>query len=208
MDFGLLLLLAGLVFIGSNCRRDFGHLPVSFRIDAINAGRLALEMFDADKDGKISGPELDKCPGLKAGLARLDPAHQGVTAEMIDARIGAWKDSKLGRSPIMLRFTHNGKPLVDAVVKLVPEKFLGREMFEKCVAKGKTEASGTVMLSIDLPNPRDPPGVYPGYYRIEVTKAGMNIPSKYNTETALGIEVAQDAPEMLQGGSIEYKVDF
>jgi hypothetical protein len=34
--------------------------------------------------------------------------------------------------------------------------------------------------------PDDPKGVAPGFYRIEITKAGDNIPAKYNSETTLG----------------------
>ena len=36
-------------------------------------------------------------------------------------------------------------------------------------------------------------GVPPGFYRVQVTKSGENIPAKYNRETTLGHEVARDA---------------
>jgi hypothetical protein len=35
----------------------------------------------------------------------------------------------------------------------------------------------------------DVPGLSPGFYRVEITKEGENIPAKYNTATTLGLEV-------------------
>ena len=40
------------------------------------------------------------------------------------------------------------------------------------------------------------PGLSPGFYRVEITKEGDNIPAKYNTATTLGLEIGpmgQDA---------------
>ena len=49
-----------------------------------HAGVEAVAMFDRNGDGKLSGDELDRCPGLKAALPRLDPGSTGaVTAKMI-----------------------------------------------------------------------------------------------------------------------------
>ncbi len=36
------------------------------------AGEDAVGQYDADRDGVLGGPELDKAPGLKAALARID----------------------------------------------------------------------------------------------------------------------------------------
>ena len=35
-------------------------------------------------------------------------------------------------------------------------------------------------------------GVPPGFYLVRITKAGVNIPAKYNTQTTLGAEVSND----------------
>ena len=48
---------------------------------------MAIEMYDANRDGKLTADELIKCPGLKAAAARLAPDGQGITAEMIAAEI-------------------------------------------------------------------------------------------------------------------------
>ena len=60
-------------------------------------------------------------------------------------------------------------------------------------ATGKTDQNGMAMLSIPTSGPGDPPGVAPGFYRVEITKDGEKIPAKYNTETIFGQEVALDA---------------
>ena len=79
-------------------------------------------MFDKDGDGGLSGKELDKCPGLKAGAAGSASRPDGtVTAEMIDARIKAWRASVVGRGVVRCFISRNGRPLPGAEVKFVPE---------------------------------------------------------------------------------------
>ncbi len=36
------------------------------------------------------------------------------------------------------------------------------------------------------------PGIRPGYYMVEITHPSKTIPTRYNTETTLGQEVASD----------------
>jgi hypothetical protein len=166
-------------------------------VDVSAAGAKAIELFDANKDGKISSDELDKCPGIKAALAQIDPSGKGeVTDGKIAARIKAWQASRLGRMSISCTVKHDGKPLADATVKFVPEKFLGENVK---TASGKTDANGVAMISIPTTDRKDPPGVAPGLYRVEITKADEPIPAKYNTETTLGQEVALDAAHIREG---------
>ena len=156
-----------------------------------------MALFDTNKDGEISGAELDKCPGIKAALAQIDPSGDGtVTADKIAARIKAWQASKLGRMVLYCTVLHNGKPLKDAEVKFVPEEFLGKNVM---TGTGKTDKNGTARISILTSGKSDPPGVAPGLYRVEITKADEKIPAKYNTETILGQEVALDAENMEKG---------
>jgi hypothetical protein len=145
-----------------------------------------MKMYDANQDGKLSGEELTKCPSL----ARLAPDAQGVTADLIAGRIKAWQNMQVARMPIGCTVLRNGKPLAGAEVKFVPEKFLGENMV---VCVGKTNESGvanpSVRTSGDL---YDPEGIPPGFYRVEITKPGLEIPAKYNTETVLGLEVCYE----------------
>jgi hypothetical protein len=169
-------------------------------IDAAAAGTEAIKEFDADHDGKISGEELDKCPGLKAAIDQIDRSGKGeITAEKITARIKAWQDSRLGRMSLGCRVLHNGQALAGAEVKFVPEEFLGKILK---VATGKTDANGVTMIAAQEAGP---PGVAPGFYRIEISKAGEDIPAKYNTETVLGQEVAMDAKGIQEGITLDLK---
>ncbi len=177
------------------------------QIDAKAAGEKAIEMFDTDKDGKLSGKELDKCPGLKAAIDNIDPSGKGeITAEMIAARIKAWQRSRLGRMSLSCTVLHKGKPLAGAEVKFVPEKFLGVSG-DKWIATGKTDENGLAMLSVPTSGEReDPPGVPAGFYRVEITKPGENIPAKYNADTVFGQEVAVDAAGIMEG--IKFDMDY
>jgi len=193
MTTGWVLAFVALFILNAGCMRRPSRIhPPS--INASAAGAKAVETFDANKDGKISGEELDKCPGVKAALKRIDTAGSGaVTADMITARIEAWQDSKLGRMSFSCRVTHNGQPLSGAEVKFVPEKFLGENVK---VATGKTDQNGMAMINIP---DTTPPGIAPGFYRVEITKPGLNIPAKYNTETIHGQEIALDADGIQEG---------
>jgi len=166
-------------------------------MDASAAGAKAIELFDTNEDGKISGAELNKCPGVKAALAQIDPSgDKTVTAEKITARIKAWQASKLGRMSLSCTVLHNGKPLKDAEVKFLPEAFLGKNIQ---AGSGKTDRNGVAMVSIPTNSRLDPPGMAPGLYRVEIRKADEEIPAKYNSETILGQEIALDA-EGIQNG--------
>jgi hypothetical protein len=200
---GYVLVLAGVLAVSAGCPTTPQRVFPS-PINASAAGAKAIEMYDVNKDGKLSDAELDKCPGLKAALSRVDPSHQGVTADLITARIRNWQRSKLGRMPINCTVLHNGKGLDGAEVRFVPEPFLGLDD-PKWIATGKT-SNGMVMLSIPVSGDRsDRPGVPPGFYRVEITKPGMNIPAKYNTDTVLGQEVANDAVGIQEGIKFDLK---
>ncbi len=165
-------------------------------IDARSAGREAMTQYDRDGDGKVSGAELDNAPSLKFALSRLDTNGDGaVTAADVTARVRAWQESRVGRMSVVLTILANGKPLEGATVTLDPEEFLGTNIQP---ATGGTDASGLVMPTIET-GPDDPPGVAPGFYLVRVTKEGMDIPPMYNTETVLGVELAQDVEELEEG---------
>lgn len=195
--------LAASLMFAVGCQRGPSRLHPP-AIDASAAGSQAMEMYDADKDGKLSGAELDKCPALKAAMAQIDAAGDGsITAAKITARVKAWQNSKLGRTSLSCTVLHNGKPLAGAEVKFVPEKFLGENVK---VASGKTDGNGVAMISVPTSGREDPPGLAPGLYRVEITKAGENVPAQYNSETTLGQEVALDAKGLREG--LKYDLQY
>jgi hypothetical protein len=210
-----MILLFGLAAASSGCPGGPASVPLP-KVDADAAGLKAIELFDTDQDGVLSGKELDKCPGLKAACIPLgsapstvDPARTGrITAAMITARIKQWQAMKVSRLMVSCKLTHNGRPLEGAHVRFVPEPFLGPDM---PTVTGVTDKTGAATLSVRLAGKDDRPGVPPGFYRVEISKPGkpskpaengqpaepaqpgLDIPAKYNTETILGQEVARDA---------------
>lgn len=201
MTVGCGLVLAGLLVVGPGCTRTPPRVYAP-SISASAAGTQAIEMFDADKDGKLSGEELNKCPGLKAALKQINPSGQGVTAEMITARIKTWQASQGGLMTVGCRVLHNGQPLEGAEVKFVPEKFLGKNMK---TASGTTNKYGSAVIMVETPGPSGQRGIPPGFYRVEITKPGLNIPAMYNTDTIFGQEVPIDPRQLLGGMNFDLK---
>jgi hypothetical protein len=147
-----------------------------------DAPQKALVLYDLDKNGWLDAAELEKAPGIKAAF----PGSNKVTAEDIAARIAQWKKAGFGRMSFMLHVKHNDRPLPDATVTLVPESIMGGGYPR---ATGKTNQNGATMPTVPINSPEDGPGAPPGFYRMEVTKEGENIPAKYNAKTVLGVEV-------------------
>ena len=193
-------LIASLVTL---CGCSGGSLP---RVDPdkpdARAGERAIELYDSNKDGLLDAVELEKAPGLKAALQKVDLNKDGkVSADEITGRIREWADSKLGRMGVSCNLTHNGRPLIGATVKFIPESFLGGELKP---AEGTTDASGMARMSIPASGQR---GICPGFYRLEITKSGEAIPSKYNTQTQLGQEIATDAAG-LNNGVVTFNLSY
>jgi hypothetical protein len=158
------------------------------KIDPVAAGKQAIEKFDVNKDGKISGDELDQVPSLKISLP--DKVAQGITAEDIATRIRQWQETKVGLiGSVSCLVVRGGKPVEGAEVKFVPEAFLGPNM-PTCL--GTTGFDGNALMSKPVPSPDDLPGVPPGVYRVEITKPGEDIPAKFNSQTIYGVEIAPD----------------
>jgi hypothetical protein len=63
-------------------------------------------------------------------------------------------------------------------------------------AEGTTDDHGLARMTVAGSSQR---GISPGFYRVEISKAGEAIRSKYNTETCLGQEVASDAAGLNNG---------
>jgi len=163
------------------------------------AGKRAIELYDTNGDGVISGAELDKCPALKRALSRYDTGGDGkVTAENIAARIQTWKNAKsAGLVHLVVRLTLDGEPLSGATVTLDPEPFLG-DAAKRLV--GTTSEFGSVSPIAEgaVTDGHTPVGAIPGLYKIRISKKSdgkETIPARYNAQTELGVEVASDSPD-------------
>lgn len=179
------LTLGVTLFLAVGCNRAPSRVNPP-GIDADAAGKAAMDQYDANKDGKVAGEELQKAPSLNAAIGNLDKdGDKAVSAEEVTERIKAWQETRLGQTSLMVAVNYRGQPLDGAKVVLEPEPFLGAEI--KPVS-GTTDSYGRTMLNIAL-----------GLYKVKVTKDGMDIPAKYNTETTLGVEVARDAKDAETG---------
>jgi hypothetical protein len=177
------------VLAGSGCWNSGQSRQAQPTFDSA-AGSKALKEFDTGNKGYLDAADLEKVPGLKAALTTVDTNGDGkITADEINARIQVWRDSMVGRMPIACQVLHNGQPLKGATVTLDPEKFLGDNLQ---AGTGVTSAAGRAVITVPLNDKDKRVGIGPGFYRVRVIKSGENIPPKYNTETVLGVEVAQD----------------
>jgi len=165
-------------------------------IDPVSAGRAAVAEYDTSGDGILDRAELENAPALKSAMRNLDEDENGqLTAEEITARITAWKETRVGMMSMACMILMDGRPLSGATVTLEPESFLGDAVKP---ATGVTE-NGNADMSIAEQYRPSPNlwGVHCGLYKVRISKQQGDvelIPSKYNTETTLGCEVALDAP--------------
>ena len=180
-----------------------GGGPTPIRPPSINAsaaGREAMDQYDTNGDGQVAGAELEKAPGLKAALRRLDSnGDEAVDADEVAERVKAWQAAGIGLMSFGFTVTLNGSRLANADVTFEPEEFLGDNVKP---ASGTTNSYGGGSPTIapqDRPDPTWPSGMQLGLYKVKISKViGGNetIPARYNEATVLAQEVAQDVSEI------------
>jgi hypothetical protein len=186
-----------LLFASTSCNR--GPAPVQQPgINASQAGKLAMEQYDKNGDGVVSGAELDQAPALKAALKNLDTnGDGGVSAEEVTARVNAWKAMKTGMTSVACQVTLDDQPLPDAKVTLEPESFLGDEIKTAFATTSQFGAASPNIPKEQRPDPKLPGGAHFGLYKVRISKivnGKETVPARYNTETILGQEVSYDDP--------------
>jgi hypothetical protein len=173
-----------------------------------SAGDLAIEQYDTNSDGIISGGELDKAVGLKASLARLDTnSDQGISADEIAEAITRWQATRSASMSINFLVTLDGQPLTGANVTYEPEAFMGDQLKPAICT---TDDFGTGCPSIPKEQRPDPrlSGVPMGFYRVKISKNANGreiLPAKYNTATEIGQEVSADVNEIV-GNRLRYNL--
>jgi hypothetical protein len=173
--------------------------PTAVEVPAIESETAATEamtLYDKNGDGFLASDELSSCPSLQnaARKPRVDKDHdQRLSKGELVERLETWTNGGVGVSYLACNVTKGGRPLDGALIKLIPETFLG-EVIQP--AEGTTDASGSAMLGIDKSNLPEAlqnlRGVQQGLYRVEITHPSVQLPSKYNSATTLGLEVSFD----------------
>lgn len=171
------LLLASLLFIG--CGRAKPKAPT---LDPPAVAAKAIELYDANGNGKIDGDEFDKTPALKFALKEIDAdKDKALSADEIQKRLEAWQ---AWGSSLMAPEFHckiGGKTVKEGTMKLTPEPFLG-ENFP--VAEG-TFVNGTCQPG--APNPGNYQAIPVGFYTVEVTSPTGSISAgQYGVEVFEG----------------------
>jgi hypothetical protein len=162
-------------------------------IDPVGAARKAIEMYDVNHDGVLTGDELDRCPGLKAAMTRGNSQSPvRVTADAIALRLRENRASRIALTSVTCRVTLDRVPLANATIRFVPESFLGTAIKP---AGGTTNQDGFAVLAVEGGSL---PGVHLGFYRVEISRPGPDgketIPERYNSQTTLGQEVGPTVP--------------
>ena len=170
-------------------------------LDPSEASSLALEAYDANGDGRIDQQEAEQSPGMRDAFSRIDKNGDGaLDAGEIADRISYYKTAASIIVPGGVEVRLGGRPLAGATVTFEPEAFLG-SAFESC--SGVTDEMGTA--SLEGPD-ADFPGIYLGMYRVKITRQANGkemVPAKYNKETTLGYEAADDIPFVSTGISFQ-----
>jgi len=175
----------------AGCSR-FPDPPAKPKLNPSKAGSLAMEEYDANKDGKIDGDEIKKSPGLVEALETMDDDGDGsLTAGEISKRVQEWLDSGTAVITQATEVVLDGEALEGATVTYEPEPFLSHAI------QPSSAVTGADGFAYPQGQDADYPGLYPGTYRVRISKVvdgKETIPARYNKETTLGKELAFDAP--------------
>ena len=90
--------------------------------DPQTAAAKAIELYDANGDGKIAADEVKKSPALAVSIRRLDGNRDGaLTTDEIQARF-VELDKWAKYVALDTTFTHRGRPLVGAQLQCRPNR--------------------------------------------------------------------------------------
>ena len=171
--------------------------PTRPTLDPSEAAQQALASCDANSDGLLDRSEASQSPGLSEAFVRIDKdSDEAISATEIAERIGYYKNAATTIVSGGIDVTVAGRPLAEATVTFEPESFLGAA-FTNC--SGVTDDQGRA--SLQGPDAQFP-GIYLGMYRVRISKQVQGkevVPAKYNSESVLGYEAADDIPAVSKG---------
>jgi hypothetical protein len=159
-----------------------------------------MELYDENADGVVEKSELAMCPPLLSVFALYDADNNSqLSAQEIANRVTAVFSAGIAVMPVDCTVTANGRPLVGATVRLRPVAMFGESLQD---AEGITDTTGvarpTIAAGEAAESLQGKSAVYPGLYHVEITHPDRELPSRYNTQTELGVEVD---PRSREGGA-------
>lgn len=157
-------------------------------VDPAAAAAQALERFDADRDGRLAGPELAASPPLAALRDEADQDRdQALTAAEIDDFLSRLFVGGSHLLSVECLVTWRGRPLGGATVRLQPAELLGAALPP---AEGVTDDRGIARPAVAAEHlPADLRGVeamMPGLYAVSITHPQIELPAAYRENSPLG----------------------
>jgi hypothetical protein len=157
-----------------------------------------IKEHDGDRNGMLSEEELTTVPPLNKCLTTMDKDGDRVVSQQeLQAHFERVFNPQTGMIGAMCRVTNKGRPLSGALVHFVPADFLQLERSVMPIASGITSSQGVAQMEIHpdyipagMPKLRGL--VRPGFYLVEITRDGLDIPAHYNAKTTLGVEVSAE----------------
>ena len=148
----------------------------------------AVADADLNGDGLLSEDELKKYPALLGAVSQYDTDKDGsLSGAELEAQLLVWQERGAALRSLNCLVLLNGKPLSEAQVEFVPESFLS-EIIQPC--SGISDDVGRAVMSLaDEHLPSDLkrfPSIHLGMYQVRVTHPSREIPAKYNEHTNLG----------------------
>jgi hypothetical protein len=175
---------------GCGQRRAEWQVPAPLDVAAIM--QRVMNTVDTNGDGLIDEGELSGLPALRG---MIEPLAGSGDKRLSPAAISAWllrvQQAGVAAHEAPMLITQRGRPLIDVLVKLVPEPCMAAATEP---AEGRTDETGVVFLNTPT---RQTPGVRPGLYRVQITGKGADgkpLPAKYNSASILGYAVGGGLP--------------
>jgi hypothetical protein len=156
--------------------------PPKYDPDAIT--RKCLAQLDENKDGSLSGGEIDSCPGLKQAMAYIDTnKDKRLSGDELSKRFQMYQNNAVGAIGVSVRVLNGELPIEGATVTFIPDDFL-KDIIKG--GSGTTDKSGTATI---VGEGTGAPGLPAGLYRITVVK-GTEISPRFAQPATLGREIA------------------
>ena len=185
----LACVVLGLGLVGCSSDGDTRlHDAPKAKYDPDEAAQILLKDYDKNSSGSLEPSELGACPALYWAFAAVDSDRdKKLSPYEIKVRIQAYANLQEGSVAVGCVVTLDGNPLPGATVTFVPEACMGGKL---PTASGKANELGYCdQFAVEGKTYR---GLGAGLYKIQVTKEGVSIPARFNTQTTLGRELYPD----------------